>query len=242
MRWTGQCKSCTVRDRTPSYVTSCSMPYLYFATRYGLRRPAMWIKRLFLRVVGGRPAPSGGTAPAHNPAYKAAQRSVVVSDATRAMLREGFRSNSSACERSTRPLMAIPVTHAAAPPVQAQRGNGQRSTPQSQSPTPSPAPPAKPRVSTGSAASTEPVLSGAAWTTSAPSVNCLLNPGDEATLLGAATTSEAPSPSAFGELPGTAGLDLSSAPPLSFPSADPPGMNILSGAPSWSRPETRGRD
>lgn len=202
----------------------------------------MWIKRLLSRAVGDRTVPSAGAVPAHKPACKAAERSVVVCDATRTRLREGFRSNSSAYERSARPLTAIPVTHAAAPPVQSQRGIGQGSTTQTPSPAPSNAPPAKPRGPAGSAASTESVLSGAVWTTSVPPGHGLLNPVGEAPLLGAAPTSDAPSPFVFGELPGAAALDLSLAPPLSSASVDAPGADSLSGAPSWSSPTVLGRD
>lgn len=194
----------------------------------------MWITRLLSRVVGGRTVQSAGAVPAHKPACKAAERSVVLCDATRARLREGFRSNSSAYERSARPLTAIPVTHAAPPPVQSQRGIGQGSTTQTPSPAPSNAPPAKPRGPAGSAASTESVLSGAVWTTAVPPGHGLLNPVGEAPLLGLAPTSDAPSPLVFGELPGTAAPDLSPAPPLSLMSADATSVDILGGAPSWS--------
>lgn len=211
-----------------------------------------WIKRLLHRVAGGETAHGTVTAAtaAPVPARRPVGKPVAISDATRATLREGFRSNASARERSTRPLAAIPVTHTTPTPVQARLGGGQGSTtPSSGSLPPSsprtPAPPAKPRSPAGAAAHAEPALSGAAWATPAPEVQGSMNPADPAgvaTTPWAMPTGEATGPSAFGELTGAAAVDLS---PLSFLSPAPANthcVDILGGAPSWSAPEVLARD
>lgn len=205
-----------------------------------------WIKRLLLKAVGGRAAQSAATVlaykPTYKPTYKAVRKPIVVSDATRAMLREGFRSNASVGERSTRPLIAIPVTHAAPPPVQARIGGGQGSTTLPFAAPPAPAPSTKPRGPTSSVPLREPVLSGAAWLVSSAPDHGPLNPatqGGVAMMLWVSQTGEAPGPSAFSELACSAAQDHS---PASLAATGAPFVDLFGGAPSWIPSEVTGRD
>lgn len=143
-------------------------------------------------------------------------RPVLVSEATKAMLRDGFRSSASAGDRSVRTLTAIAATHAPPPPFVAQQGRaGALPIPASGTAGSVSAMPASgPRVrrTAGVGPQNESGVSGAQWTGAPAPVQGFIagvDPGASVATPWLISPTAAEGPGAFGELTAAGVIDLS---------------------------------